>query len=78
MGIFIAILIVIIIGSTVIGWYAMGNDPVESKIKMIAIVYGVGIGISLLIWFIAEVLSGWIFAILCFFAFASELLFKKQ
>ena len=75
--IFITILIVII-GATVIGWYAMGNDPVESKIKMIAIVYGVGIGISLLIWFIVEVLSGWILTILFFFAFASELLFKKQ
>lgn len=77
MGVVIAILVIVLIGATVIGWFAMGNNPVADKIKMIALVYGAGIGLCLLIWFIVEVLSGWILALLIFGAFFSEVFLKK-
>ncbi len=77
MEIGITILVIVLIGVTVIGWFAMGDTSVADKIKMIALVYGGTIGITLLVWFIVEVLSGWILALLIFGAFFSEVFLKK-
>lgn len=78
MDIAIILLLVIILGVTILVWYSMRKDSIKDRLITIAKIWGGIAAFILLIWFIVEVLSGWILAVLCFIAFVPELLFKKQ
>lgn len=77
MDIAIILLVVIIFGVTILVWYSMSNDPIKDRLVTIAKIWGGIAAFILLIWFIVEVLSGWILALLIFGAFFSEVFLKK-
>lgn len=77
MEIAIILLVVIILGITIFVWYSMDKDSVGDKLITIAKVWG-GIAVFILfIWFVVEVVSGWLLAGLFFLLFLFEGLFKK-
>ncbi|MBO5332364.1 MAG: hypothetical protein J6A72_08270 [Alistipes sp.] len=77
MDIAIILLVVIILGVTIVVWYSMRKDSVKDRLVTIAKIWGGITAFILLIWFIVEVLSGWILALLIFGAFFSEVFLKK-
>lgn len=77
MDIAIILLVVIIFGVTILVWYSMSKDPIKDRLVTIAKIWGGIAAFILLIWFIVEVLSGWILALLIFGAFFSEVFLKK-
>lgn len=55
----------------------MRKDSIKDRLITIAKIWGGIAAFILLIWFIVEVVSWWILAILCFLSFFPEV-FKKQ
>lgn len=77
MDITIILFLVIILGVTILVWYSMRKDSIKDRLITIAKIWGGIAAFILLIWFIVEVVSWWILAILCFLSFFPEV-FKKQ